>query len=272
METDQVLRDIVVQGTLLDYNTDVYASIMKKTKDSREFSDPFARLVASTFKLCEEGVIDPWNVDLRGFSKIFISIIDETFDRFGMAGYLIGQAWHILLEKTERSVMKRQQLEVPETYVEEGPDDGMESPVLEFEPRALELSEPVKHREKRQVMLVELLEAMRVAVRKERKRVHTTRQEKEEFDATAMEEIIFELHAEEPEKEIDNTYEKILSQFADQFYIEEIWGSSVEDRWGFFVYCLFLMREKRIILKQEGAFGKISIQRIARPDGQVINI
>lgn len=272
MELDQVLRDIVVQGTLMDYNTDVYSSILQRSRDSREFTDPFARLVASTFKLCEEGVIDPWNVDLRGFSRIFQSIIDETFDRFGMAGYLIGQAWHILLEKTERSVMKRKQPEEPEQYVEEETSFEIETAFEDVEPRALELSEPVRHREKRPVMLVELLEAMRVAVRRDRKKVRITPEEKEEFDATAMEEIIFELHAEEPEKEIENTYEKILSQYSDQFYLEELWGSSVEERWSFLVYCLFLMREKRIILRQDGEFGKISIQRVVGPEGQTINV
>ncbi len=272
MEADQILRDIVVQGTLLDYNTDVYASIMQKTRDSREFTDPFAKLVASTFKLCAEGVIDPWNVDLRGFSRVFTSIIDESFDRFGMAGYLISQAWHILLEKTEMSVLKRQQPEVPDSYVEEELPDEPENSFLEYAPRSLELKEPVKHREKRPVMLVELLEAMRVAVRKERKRVSITPQEKEEYDANAMEDIIFELHAEEPEKEIDNTYEKILAQYSDQFYIEEVWGSSVEERWSFLIYCLFLMREKRIILKQDEFFGKIVIQRLAGPDKPMVEV
>lgn len=271
MEADQVLRDIVVQGTLLDYNTDIYKSIVERSRDSREFTDPFAKLVASTFKLCSEGTIDPWNVDLRGFSKVFLTIIDDSFDRFGMAGYLIGQAWHILLEKTEMSVLKRQQPEIPETYVEEGFPEEFESSFLEYAPKTLELKEPVKHREKRPVMLVELLEAMRVASRKERKRVSVTPREKEEYDANAMEEIIFELHAEEPEKEIDNTYEKILSQASDEFYIEEVWGQSVEERWSFLVYCLFLMREKRIILQQEDFFGKITIQRVASPDRQMIN-
>lgn len=271
MEADQFLRDIVVQGTLLDYNTDVYASILKESKNSREFSDPFAKLVASTFRLCSEGIIDPWNVDLRGFSKVFLSIIDESFDKFGMAGYLISQAWHILLEKTEMSVLKRQQPDIPESYVEADLPEDMGASYLMSGPRMLELKEPVKHREKRPVMLVELLEAMRVASRKERKRITFTPREKEEYDANAMEEIIFELHAEEPEKEIDSTYERILSQSSDKFFIEDVWGQSIEERWSFLVYCLFLMREKKIILEQEDSFGRITIQRVASPDRQLIN-
>lgn len=272
METDQVLKDIVVQGTLLDYNTEVYASILKRMKDSMEFTDPFAKLVASTFNLCREGTIDPWNIDLKSFSRIFMELIDDTFDKFGMAGYLISQAWRILLEKTEASVMKRQKQEEVVHSEEEFLQDELELALsIEEDNSPLELAEPVKHREKRPVMLVELLEAMRHAYRKDRVR-NRPRVEKEELDVSAMEEIIFELHGEEPEKEIDETYSRILSQLTNTFYMEDLWGESVEDRWSFLVYCLFLMREKMIILRQDGNFGKILVERVSTSPRQLIDI
>lgn len=270
METDQVLKDIVVQGTLLDFNTDIYTSILNRMKHSRDFSDPFAKLVASTFQLCDEGVIDPWNVDLKGFAKIFLTIIDESFDRFGMAGYLISQAWRILLEKTEYSILKRQKQEEEEVSEELIPEDEAEEQFT-FEPRTIELAEPVKHKETRPVMLVELLESMRHAFRKER-RVSQRREQKELLNVDAMEDIIFELHAEEPEREIDETYSRILSQSSDEFYLEELWGSSIEDHWSFLVYCLFLMREKKIRLSQDEYFGRILIERVSDPTTHMIDV
>ncbi len=272
MDADAILRDIVVQGTLLDYNTDVYASILQRMDSTRDFREPFAKLVAATFTMCQEGAIDPWNVDIKGFSKVFLSIIDESFDRFGMAGYLIGQAWHILYEKTEESVSKRKKpdpldAEIDETafedidisYFSQGPETG-----------TIELKEPVRHKERRQVMLVELLEAIRVAAKKEERRARP-KAEPEPQDESAMEEIIFELHSEEPEKEIEDTYRKILSQLEETFFLEEVWGSDVESRWAFLVYCLFLMRDRRIILRQDGAFGKISIEKLSRQESHMLN-
>lgn len=272
METDQVWKDIVVQGTLLDYNTEVYASILQRMRNSREFTDPFAKLVASTFNMCREGAIDPWNIDLKSFSRIFMEIIDENFDKFGMAGYLIGQAWGILLEKTEVSVMRRQKREESGPLDQEISAEDMDLTVHAEEDHArLDLAEPVKHKEKRPVMLVELLEAMRYAYRKDRVR-HRPKPDKEELDLSAMEEIIFELHGEEPEKEIDETYSRILSQLSDTFYMEELWGQSIEDRWSFLVYCLFLMREKMIIMRQEEEFGKILVERVSGSPRQLIDI
>lgn len=272
MDTDRILKDIVVQGTLLDFNTDIYASILEKMNSARDFTDPFAKLVASTFKMCDEGMLDPWNVDIKGFSRVFLSIIDDSFDKFGMAGYLIGQAWHILYEKTEESVIKRRKpdpldLEIDSTafddldisYFVQGPETG-----------TLELKEPVRHREKRQVMLVELLEAIRVAAKKEEKRSRQ-RIVPEENDEAAMEELIFELHAEEPEREIEETYRKILAQMENIFYIEDVWGADLESRWAFLVYCLFLMRDRRIILRQEGNFGRITIEKVYTEESQMID-
>lgn len=272
MDTDRILRDIVVQGTLLDYNTDAYASILARMQTTRDFKDPFARLVASAFTMCEEGVLDPWNVDLKGFSRVFLSIIDESFDKFGMAGYLIGQAWHILYEKTEKSLTKRNRPEDFSMDVDQGIFEDLDISYFNQGPETgtIELKEPVRHKEKRPVMLVELLEAIRIAAKKEEKRSRT-RVEPQFTDESAMEELIFELHSEEPEREIEETYRQILSQISEIFYMEEVWGSDIESKWGFLVYCLFLMRDKKIILRQEGDFGKISIEKLPKEETQTIN-
>lgn len=270
METGQILKDIVVQGTLMDYDTDVYKSVMERMKDNSEFPDPFARLVSVTFQLCREGSIDPWNVDLQAFTRIFRSIIDDSFDRFGMAGYLISQAWKILLEKTEYSVMKRQPPEEPQSE-DNFMEDEMAYSRAQLEVPPLDLAEPVKHTEKRPVMLVELLETMRTAMKKDPRRSRK-REQVEVHDISAMEDIIFELNQEEPEREIDETYSRILSQFSDTFYMEDLWGQSVEDRWSFFVYCLFLMRDRRIVIKQEDPYGPIVIERVTGAENRMVNV
>lgn len=255
MNQQEIIKSIVVQGTLLETDVDTYTLMIREMDRDVKYSDPISNAISTAFKLCAEGSIDPWNVDLKAFSRIFSSMITEDFNDFGLAGYLLSHAWKILLEKTEDAVGRREEHESEPVEEIEPPEE-----FQIIEKRTLQLREPVKHTPKRQVFLVELLDAMKVAYTKSRTK---KKQEKPDnkIELSVMEDIIDELHAEEPEKEIEELYRRILSFPNDIFSLEDYWGISKEERASFMVYCLYLVREKRLRMSQKKAYSSIYIER-----------
>lgn len=254
MNQSDILQSIVVQGTLLESDTNYYVELLGQENVTVEYRDPVEKTVASVFRMCLDGSIDPWNIDLKAFVKIFSDMVDENFRDFGAAGYLIYQAWRILNEKSRNSLERRLVFEEEDGFLEDAGE-------IEqfFEPIELTVREPVKHQEKRKVFLVELLDAMRDAYKvapqtKKKEILHVER-----IDPT-IEEIVSEMHAEEPEAEIQRLYELLLSHGVTGI-MDELWDTSELSRASFFVYCMFLMREKKIRLAQEVPYGVITIER-----------
>lgn len=255
MNQADVLQSIVVQGTLLESDTKYYVELLGQETVAVEYKDPVEKTVASVFKMCLEGSIDPWDIDLKAFVKIFSGMVDDNFKDFGAAGYLIYQAWKILNEKSRNSLERRLVFEDEEDMFEEGAE------LDQFmEPYELTVREPVKHQEKRKVYLVELLDAMRDAYRVvPRSAIKKEILQVEQIDPT-IEEIVSGMHAEEPEAEIQTVYEILLHKGVNGL-MEDIWGTSDLSRASFFVYCMFLMRERKIRLSQDVPYGVISIER-----------
>lgn len=255
MSQQEIIRSIVIQGTLLDSDVDTYTLMIKEMDQEVKYPDPISKAISTAFKLCAEGAIDPWNVDLKAFSRIFSSIITDDFSDFGLAGYLLSQAWRILLEKTEDAVGRRAE---PEMEENDDIEPAEELPLMEK--KILQLYEPVKHKQKRQVFLVELLDAMKSAY----KRTRAPRKKYEHFEnieLSVMEGIIEELHSEEPEKEIEDLYRRILSLPGSTFAIENYWGITKEDQASFMVYCLFLARDRRLRMMQKKPYSSIYVDK-----------
>ncbi len=255
MNQAEVMQSLVVQGTLLESDTKYYVELLNHDVSAVEYKDPVERTVASVFKMCLDGSIDPWDIDLKAFVKVFSEIVDENFRDFGAAGYLIYQAWKILNVKTVNSLQKR-------LVFENGEENGEYPDEIEqfYEPLELSVREPVKHQEKRKVFLVELLDAMRDAYRVTPHHGQKKEILRVEHTETTIEEIVSGMHAEEPEEEINSVYQTLLQHGIDGF-MEELWNLSELSRGSFFVYCMFLMREKKIRLSQEVPYGVIRIEK-----------
>ncbi len=255
MNQAEIMQSLVVQGTLLESDTKYYVELLSHDSTTIEYKDPVEKTVASVFKMCLEGSIDPWDVDLKAFVRVFSDLVDDNFRDFGAAGYLIYQAWKILNVKAVNSLQKRLVMD-DEEDIEDLPDDGIQF----FAPIELSVKEPVKHQEKRKVFLVELLDAMRDAYRVAPH--HANRKEilNVEHPVTTVEEIMSNMHTEEPEEEISRVYQTLMKHGIEGF-MEELWDLSDLSRASFFVYCMFLMREKKIRLSQDVPYGVIRIEK-----------
>ncbi len=256
MNRDEIVRSIVVQGTLLESDTGYYESIAYDS-GVREYSNPVEKAIAGIFRMCLEGSIDPWDIDLKSFTRIFQGLIDEEFRDFGTAGVIMLQAWKILREKSEESIMKR----ITHDSTGEETAEELQDQWHPNEPADIAFSVPVRHHERRKVFLVELLDAMREAYAQGvRERKQVVRLEPEEMDHD-IEEIVSNLHAEEPEAEISRVGEIINSDARSEIAMEEIWNIPDLSRQSFMVYCMFLMRERRIRLQQDVHYGTIIIHK-----------
>ncbi|MCL4332410.1 MAG: hypothetical protein M1148_01095 [Candidatus Thermoplasmatota archaeon] len=267
MNLQEVLRNIVVQGTMLEVDTSFYQGIMSdEERLSSDDADLVSRIFSRIVRMCEVGKMDPWNVDIASFAEVLRGMLDERFRDFAQAGYVMLSAWHLLFRKSQM-VLERARIveeEAPDQFMEIGeveiPDLGL--PYFDLEPvsvaKPLELKPPVRHSETRRIMVLDILMAIRNAAEVQRT---AFKSEKEEVLITPaqIENILGELHAEEPEKEIEELLNRILAINVPQFYMEEIWGEGIEQK-TFLVYSMFLARGKKILLEQDYDFGPILVR------------
>jgi len=213
-------------------------------------------VLAGIFRKCLDGTIDPWNIDLRGFVQVFSSLIDERYDDFPVAGYLLTEAWHILREKTEVSLEKR----LVRDEEPEPEDYAYDEPTLE----PASIVEPVRHAERRRVYLVELLDAMKLAFEKAGidRISHHDRIEISTDDN--FDEILNRMNSEDPENDIRDLWKHVEAYPQDIFTLEDLAESSGLNRNFVFLYCLFLAKEHRISLSQPAPYDHIIIRRTGR--------
>lgn len=267
IKTEEILKSIAVQGTLLDMDTEIFRRIVTDREvDMIPEGDVFSKIVGNIVRLCEDGVIDPWYVDINGISRILSSMIDDNFKDFSQAGYLMWQAWHLLFQKSQK-VIDQISLQSPRTD-----DDN-----LTFNPDSLEpvfddlelrsscetdgnfvLREPVLHREKRRILMVELLDAIRKAYFY-KSEVKPARKNAIAVQQINLEDIIIQLNPDEPERDMETLYNDLLSVAAPRFAFSELMTFTNLPASSAFVYLMFLVRRKKILVTQEVPYGEIWI-------------
>ena len=255
MEFQEIMNSLIVQGELMEINTAEYEKVLRNFENTKATSDPVSKASSMVFRMCQDGTLDPWNVDLLAFAKYFSMIITEEFTDLGFAGYIIAEAWRILYLKTLSTVEPDQEENSEEPFVLEA-----ELTVPASAESELELKVPVLGHTRRPIRMIELLDAMRSAYIHGPKAKSNRRSDPPELNS--LDDIVSNLNLDEPEREIARTFQIIAGAYHDTFYMEDYWGSTAEERSSFLVYSLFLMRERRIQLHQERPYAEIIINRI----------
>ncbi|OWP55544.1 MAG: hypothetical protein B2I17_09600 [Thermoplasmatales archaeon B_DKE] len=255
MEFQEIMNSLIVQGELLEVNTAEYEKVLQNFENTNAMTDPVSKASSLVFRMCQDGTLDPWNVDLVAFARFFKEIITEDFSNLGFAGYIVGEAWRILYMKTLSTVdsEETEEVEIADT-------DITEYSVPQIVPDNLDLRIPVSGHTQRPIRMIELLDAMRTAYIKDQRAGSRRRAESNEI--TSLEAIVSNLNLDEPEREIARVFQLISGAYKDTFYMEDYWGKTPEEQASFFVYSLFLMRERRIQLHQEKPYAEIIINRI----------
>ena len=258
---EEILKSIVVQGTVLEADTSEYRKII--LSEQSDFRDPFSKVVFTVVKMCEAGEMDPWDVSIDAITKLIKSFIQDRLRDFSQAGFLMMSAWHLLFVKTE-NLIGSMSSDTNETdgsaeILEEVADPAVMS---SFEASALiherDPVEPIVRHERTKIMVMEVLEAIRNAYqsRKIIEKPKVAIQIEKDIDS-----ILSEIHPEQPDLEIEETWKRIVQAGSDLMRMESIWGSIDLERKKFLIYSTFLGRQKKIMMKQEG-MGDIWIRII----------
>lgn len=255
MEIQEILNNLIVQGELLEIDVSEYEKVLMNVENITSSDDAVSRASSLVFRMCRDGSLDPWNVDLVAFVRFFREIITDEYTNLAFAGYIIAEAWNILYLKTLSTVdypdYEEPMEETADTYSE----------TVEVNRGMVELKVPVIGNVRRPVRMVELLDAMKTAYnrgkREDRIRVPV------DIKEGSIDELISKLNMDEPEQEIARVLQIISASPSEDFYMEEYWGDSPEEKSSFFVYSLFLMKEGRIKLSQEIPYSTITVTRIS---------
>jgi len=285
----EVMSHLVFHKSLIDEEDsgDRLTTYMDMVRDLQEgahlaMENPFDKSISITLELVLTEHLDPWDVNLVEFSKLYLGRVRKEKDiDFITAGRLMLMAWSVLRLQTEEvlTAIERVREEAngdiadwfegaPEWAAYDEPDYVYTREVLTADEPPIE--ERVQRRTPRPVTLLELVDAF-----EEARRESELRKDIEEKRKVARERILRErdvrvhkmMHKESLEEDIVETWARILTHNGDPIPLEELHKDGVEDYLTIFVAALFLALHGRIRLWQRKfPYGTILVQKVKGGD------
>lgn len=224
-----------------------YMDILAKAESGERLPDPVDEAIRSVFSLVLENGIDPWEIDLSEFVRLYnAKVVNDTFDMI-VAGKLMLMAWKILRLQSEST---RTRSEPPvEEFVEV--DDGFfyEDEETMVVPEVV-LTEAFQRETMRPVTMYELIDAfeearVEIEIQQERERVRSQLRAKEptKFDNKA--------HEEDDRRDVEEVWERIQKLGTGQICIEDLYTSDLKENLKTFVSILHLVRVGRLDVWQD---------------------
>jgi len=245
---------------------------MAGSMSSSYMKDPFDRAIALTFELVMEEQLDPWDIDLVSFSKMYLKRVKHS----GMidlitAGRIILMAWKVLKLQSDHMVSMLDEKEESEDEWGEIPDWYMEDDGYFYTRAVIEkgppLEEKVRRKGERKVTLVELINAFEEArseIKVNEKRRKARSRERERLAEWAEREAGENAHQENIEEEINIILGRLSKLNGRAMPISEICNEKDKEELVMTLSSLlFLARENRIMMWQENfPYGTIYIKNV----------
>jgi segregation and condensation protein A len=233
--------------------------------------DPFERSVSMAFELVIKNQLNPWEIDLIEFSKMYMQRVRKTEDvNLLVAGKLVYMAWEIFRLQTEDLLVRVDEPEMNENAFDTWDTDAIELYANIDEPGsaitimqgALELNSATRRgSSQRHVSLLELLDAFEEAkheadVREEISK-YLEKYKPKEFDDKA--------HRDTLEQDIAATWARIQNLGAGAIPLADLGQGNKEEQIAVFMSILFLSNMEKIVIWQDKPpFGEIFVE-IASP-------
>ena len=229
--------------------------------------DPFERSVAIVFELVVNNRLNPWDINLIEFSKMYLARVRKANDlNLIIAGKLVYMAWEILKLQTEQILQRVDRPEHVEMMFDGWDPDNLDIFVEPFEMGSGEMllhteenpiEEKVRRRSERPVTLIDLLDAF-----EEAKKEADIRQELSKFmEKYKRPEFDDKSHKESLEEDIASVWERIQRCGQGSIAIADLYDGGKEDRIKVFVSLLFLSRMGKLHIWQEKMpFGEIFLE------------
>ena len=238
-----------------------YMDILSKAESGERLNDPVDEAIRSVFSLVLENGIDPWEIDLSEFVRLYnAKVVSNSFDMI-VAGKLMLMAWKILRMQSDST---REMSEPPLIEPEMDLDDSFfyEDEEAMVVPEVI-LTEAYQRDAVRPVTMYELIDAFEEAreeieIQQERERVRSQLKSKEpvKFDNKA--------HEEDDKRDVEEVWARIQKLGMGQICIEDLYTSDLKENLKTFVSVLHLVRLGRLDVWQESLpYGEIYVEIMA---------
>jgi len=229
--------------------------------------DPFERSVALVFELVVNQRMNPWDINLIEFSKMYLKQVRKATElNLLIAGKLVYMAWEILKMQSEQVLQRVDRPEQVEMMFDGWDPDHLDLFVDPFELGSGEMilhtdeppiDEKVRRRSDRPVTLIDLLDAF-----EEAKKESDIRQELAKFmQKYKRPEFDDKAHKENLEEDIALVWERIQKCGQGSVPIADLYAQGKTDRVTVFISILFLARLGKIRIWQEKPpFGEIFLE------------
>lgn len=231
--------------------------------------DPFEKSVVAAFELVLEKQLDPWEIDLVEFTKLFLDKVrKDGVVNFVTAGKLIFLAWSILKLQSDQVLLAAQPPEADaagdgwdlDLYRE--PED-VDYNHLILGNAKMPLSEAIRREGRRAVTLMELMDAFDDARREAEIQMQLNALREQAIKRFAPN-FHQKVHGEDLTEDISLTWGR-LSQFnGDPIPLRSLIAGSVWDEVTVFMALLFLAQLQKVKLWQkEFPHGEIFVKRLS---------
>jgi segregation and condensation protein A len=223
--------------------------------------------VGMVFELVVEQKLNPWDINLIEFSKMYLSRVKKATElNLIVAGKLVYMAWEILKMQSEQVLVRVDRPEQVEMMFEGWDTEHLDLFVDPFELGSGEallhteespINEKVRRRADRPVTLIDLLDAFEEAKKESDIRQELTKfmqkYKRPDFDDKA--------HKESLEDDIAVIWERIQKFGNGAVALSDLYNGTKEDRVTAFVSILFLARMGKLSVWQEKIpFGEIFLE------------
>ena len=268
---DNVLGHLMFHKALIDEGRgaekiDRYLDLLRTAEGEKQIAgrEPLDRSLQLVFELVLSNDLDPWDVDLMKFAKLYGQRMHQEEVDFIVAGKLMHMAWSILHMQSREVLSLNERRE--EMYFGDWDTGSLDAfaeqpgPCLDLAiPEGVELTEVVRHRCTRPVSLVDLLDAFDTA--QQEVEIAINRQRVREQLMKAQVRFDGKSHSDDQEKDVAETWERIERCGSGPIALEDLFEGDKEDRIKVFVSLLFLARSGKIALWQDQMpYGQVYLE------------
>ena len=231
--------------------------------------DPFEKSVVAAFELVLEKQMDPWEIDLMQFTKLFLDKVrKDGVVNFVTAGKLVFLAWSILKLQSDKVLLAAQPPEAEsagdgwDLDLYRDPED-LDYNQLILDGARMPLNEAIRREGRRAVTLMELMDAFDEARREAEIQMQLNALRGQAIKRFAPN-FHQKVHGEDLTEDIGLTWGR-LSQFnGDPIPLRSLVAGSVWDEVTVFMALLFLAQLQKVKLWQkEFPHGEIYVKRLS---------
>lgn len=251
--SDAVQQHLIYHKALIDDNVgneriNRYMRILEES-DSMKLEDPTDEAIRSIFSLVFENHLDPWEIDLHEFVRLYSSKISKNDYDMIVAGKLVLMAWKILRMQSDRTREVSECIDDEDDLIETDADIFGDELFVPLVP-SVSLTPAIRREPVRQVTMMELLDAfedareeIEISAERERLKLELKAKEPRKFENKA--------HDEDDERDVEVVYEKIQKLGAGEMLLRDLYTADNLVNIKIFLAVLHLVRDGKLAVRQE---------------------